>query len=193
MADARTEREKMLAGGLYDAADPELAAGRLRARGLLRRLRDCGPGEEGWDAIRAALLPNAAPDIHIEPPFHCDYGWNIHAGGRVYFNANCVVLDVCRVEIGPRTLVGPAVQIYTALHPLDAEERALGLESGAPVRIGADCWIGGGAVVLPGVSIGEGTVVGAGSVVARDLPPGVLAVGNPARIVRVLGESRGGG
>ncbi len=120
----------------------------------------------------------------MQPPFFCDYGSNIELGEGVFFNFNCVVLDVCRVRIGSFTLLGPAVQIYTATHPMNASERRSGLEYGKPVDIGDDVWIGGGVVVLPGVSIGSGAVIGAGSVVTRDVPAGTFAAGNPCQVIR---------
>jgi len=126
----------------------------------------------------------------MQPPFFCDYGTNIELGERVFFNFNCIVLDVCRVRIGDYTLIGPAVQIYTPMHPFDAGQRRVA-EFGKPVTIGSDVWIGGGAIVLPGVSIGSRAVIGAGSVVTRDVPDQVFAAGNPCRVIRVL-EDRGG-
>ncbi|HEX5970838.1 MAG TPA: sugar O-acetyltransferase [Gemmatimonadaceae bacterium] len=121
----------------------------------------------------------------MQPPFYCDYGTNIELGERVFFNFNCVVLDVCRVRIGSFSLFGPAVQIYTAMHPLDAMQRRRE-EYGKPVEIGSDVWVGGGAIILPGVRIGSRTVIGAGSVVTRDLPDHVFAAGNPCRVTRQL-------
>ena len=119
----------------------------------------------------------------MQPPFYCDYGENIHLGERVFFNFNCVVLDVCPVTIGDFTLFGPAVPIYTPLHPLNAAARR-GKEYGKPVVIGADVWVGGGAIILPGVSVGPRAVIGAGSVVTRDVPGDVCAAGNPCRVIR---------
>ena len=119
----------------------------------------------------------------MQPPFFCDYGSNIELGERVFFNFNCVVLDVCLVRIGDYSLFGPAVQIYTPMHPLDAERRRRE-EFGKPIGIGSDVWVGGGAIILPGVRIGSRAVIGAGSVVTRDVPEGVLAAGNPCRVIR---------
>jgi maltose O-acetyltransferase len=121
----------------------------------------------------------------MQPPFYCDYGSNIELGERVFFNFNCVVLDVCQVSIGDYTLLGPAVQIYTPLHPFNAELRRT-QEHGKPVEIGSDVWIGGGALILPGVRIGSRSVIGAGSVVSRNIPEDVFAAGNPCRVVRQL-------
>ena len=121
----------------------------------------------------------------MQLPFFRDYGTNIELGERMFFNFNCVVLDVCRVEIGSFTLFGPAVKIYTATHPFNAEQRRRE-EFGKPVHIGTDVWVGGGAIILPGVRIGSRAVIGAGSVVTRDVPEGVFAVGNPCRVVREI-------
>ena len=179
-----SERDKMLAGELYDAADPELLRRRARARELCwayNATLDTAP--ERRRELLAELLGSGAHDASIQPPFYCDYGSNIELGERVYFNFNCVVLDVCKVTIGSFTLFGPAVQIYTATHPFDAQARR-SLESGRPITIGADCWIGGGAIILPGVTIGDKTVIGAGSVVTRDVPAGVVAAGNPCKVLR---------
>jgi maltose O-acetyltransferase len=118
----------------------------------------------------------------IRPPFHCDYGWNIHLGDEAFLNFNCVILDVCAVSIGPKTQIGPGAQILAADHPRDPAARDEGLEFGRPVSIGRNCWIGAGALILPGVTIGDDAVVGAGAVVTRDVPAGATAVGNPARV-----------
>jgi maltose O-acetyltransferase len=128
---------------------------------------------------RLAAVGNGAA---IRPPFHCDYGFNIHLGTGVFLNFNCVILDVVKVTIGDRTQIGPGVQILAADHPRDPAGRATGLEFGRPVRIGRSAWIGAGAIILPGVSIGDDALIGAGSVVTRDIPAGATAVGNPARV-----------
>ncbi len=179
-----TEREKMLAGELYDALDPELVAARVRARDLLHELNI---SREADGVLRRRLLTelfgSGGDSVWMQPPFYCDYGSNIHLGRRVFFNFNCVVLDICTVTIGDGTLIGPAVQIYGALHPLEAELRR-SQEYGKPVTIGGDVWIGGGAIICPGVTIGDRAVIGAGSVVTRDVPPDVLAAGNPCRVIR---------
>jgi len=170
----------MLAGELYNPLDPELAAARKRARGLCQALNGTDRRE-----IFKSLFAKGGETVTIEPPFYCDYGTNIELGERVYFNFNCVVLDVCQVKIGDHTLIGPAVQIYTPLHPFNAELRRT-QEYGKPVEIGSDVWIGGGALILPGVRIGSRAVIGAGSVVTRDIPEGVFAAGNPCRIIREI-------
>lgn len=182
----RSEREKMLAGELYDPFDPELVAGRERARDLCAAL-DATRDAEGEERRRIlnALFGAGGDTVWMQPPFYCDYGTNIELGERVFFNFNCVVLDVCRVRIGNFTLFGPAVQIYTPMHPFNAEQRRRE-EFGKPVDIGDDVWVGGGAIILPGVRIGSRAVIGAGSVVTRDVPEGVFAAGNPCRVIREI-------
>ena len=181
-----TEREKMLAGELYDAMDPELVRRRDRARDLCQALNATREAEtEERRRILVELFGKGGDTMWMQPPFYCDYGENIELGERVFFNFNCVVLDVCPVRIGDFTLFGPAVQIYTPLHPLDAELRRR-QEYGKPVTIGSDVWVGGGAIILPGVTIGSRAVIGAGSVVTRDVPDGVFAAGNPCRVIREI-------
>ena len=176
----------MLAGDPYDPLDPELAAARARARDLCQDLNATREADtEGRRRILRELFGTGGDTVWMQPPFFCDYGANIELGERVFFNFNCVVLDVCRVRIGEFTLFGPAVQIYTPLHPMEAELRRR-QEMGKPVEIGSDVWVGGGAVILPGVTIGSGTVIGAGSVVTRSVPEGVFAAGNPCRVIRKL-------
>ena len=186
----RTERTKMLAGELYDALDPELVAARARARDLCQELNASRESDqESRRAILRQLFAAGGETVLMQPPFHCDYGSNISLGERVFFNFNCTVLDVCPVRVGDFTQFGPGVQILTPLHPLDAELRRRE-EYGAPVEIGSDVWVGAGALILPGVRIGSRTVIGAGSVVTRDIPEGVLAVGNPCRVVRAIEPTR---
>lgn len=177
----------MLAGQLYDPADPQLVAERRRARLLFKAFNDTRDDQQEERArLLRELIPASGEGVAIEPPFFCDYGGNITLGDRVFFNFNCVVLDVAAVVIRSGVLIGPGVQIYTATHPLDAVKRREGLEAGKPVTIGPDVWIGGAAVVCPGVRIGAGAVIGAGSVVTRDIPAGVVAAGNPCRVLRPL-------
>ena len=181
-----TEREKMLAGEPYDPLDPDLVAARERARDLCWDLN--ATRDRDADARRRILrdLFGAGGDsVWMQPPFYCDYGTNILLGERVFFNFNCVVLDVCRVAIGDFTLFGPAVQVYTATHPMDPGLRRKE-ESGKPITIGSDVWVGGGAILCPGVTSGSQAVIGAGSVVTRDVPDGVFAAGNPCRVVRKI-------
>jgi maltose O-acetyltransferase len=183
-----TEREKMLAGERYEPLDPELVAARNRARDLCQKLNATREaGHEERRAILRELFGSGGETVWMQPPFYCDYGANIDLGERVFFNFNCVVLDVCRVRIGSFTLFGPAVQIYTAMHPLNAELRRA-QEFGKPIEIGSDVWVGGGAIILPGVRIGSKAVIGAGSVVTRDIPERVFAAGNPCRVIREITE-----
>jgi len=186
----RSEREKMISGELYDPFDPELVAARTRARDLCQDLNATreAQGEDRRRILRE-LFGRGGDSVWMQPPFYCDYGTNIELGERVFFNFNCIVLDICPVQIGDFTLIGPAVQIYGAMHPLDATLRRQ-QEFGKPVRIGSDVWIGGGAIILPGVSIGHRAVIGAGSVVTRDIPEGTFAAGNPCRVVRELPSSK---
>ena len=180
----RSEKEKMLAGELYDARDPELAAERERASNLCRTLTTLDVSNR---AARLALLSElftAHTDADIQAPFHCDYGYNVALGRNFFANVNCVFLDVNPIRIGSNVLLGPAVHIYTALHPLNVAERRQCLELGSPVDIGDDVWVGGGAIICPGTRIGHRSVIGAGSVVTRSIPDGVLAAGNPCRVLR---------
>jgi len=185
-----SEREKMLAGALYDPLDPELVRLRVRARDLCRALGATGEDDSASSERRrilVALFGSGGDTAWMQPPFHCDYGANIHLGERVFFNFGCVVLDVCPVTIGNFTLFGPAVQLYAATHPMNAAQRRTH-ELGKPITIGSDVWVGGGAIVCPGVTIGSRSVIGAGSVVTRDIPEGMLAVGNPCRVIRPVGD-----
>jgi len=185
----RTEKEKMLAGELYDALDPQLVVARERARDLCHDLNSTREREHAVQRrIMTQLMGSGGDSVWIQTPFYCDYGNNIYLGERVYFNFNCVVLDVCEVTVGDFTFFGPAVQIYTGTHPLNAQLRRT-QELGKRVSIGSDVWVGGGAIVLPGVTIGSKTVIGAGSVVTKDIPAGVVAAGNPCRIIRELDEN----
>jgi maltose O-acetyltransferase len=183
---AISEKEKMLSGLPYQPLDPELSAERNACKDALSRLHQILPSfAKERSLLLKQILPNAAKDIRIESNFQCDYGYNIYCGKRVYFNVNCVVLDVCKIEIGDHVLFGPNVHIYTATHPIDAEARRK-QSIGKPVRIGSDCWIGGNAIILPGVTIGNGTIVAAGAIVTKNLPENVMAAGSPARIIKKL-------
>jgi maltose O-acetyltransferase len=183
----KTEKEKMLAGELYDALDKQLSDDRVRTRLLIKELNDSREDEpEKRSAILKQLIPKAGDGLWLQPPFYCDYGYNMVVGEKVFFNFNCVVLDVTYVTIGSRTLFGPNVQIYTATHPIDFMERASGLEYAKPIQIGEDVWVGGSAVICPGVTIGDRTIIGAGSVVTKNIPSDVFAAGNPCRIIRQL-------
>jgi maltose O-acetyltransferase len=182
-----TEREKMLAGRLYDAGDGELVGMRKRARALMRAYNATTEEEpdERQRLIRE-LFGRVGARPEIEPPFYCDYGAHIFAGDRLYMNFGCVVLDPNEVHLGHNVFLAPRVQILTASHPVAAEERILGPELGYPVRIGNNVWIGAGAIICPGVTIGDDTTIGAGSVVVTDIPARVVAAGNPCRVVRAL-------
>jgi maltose O-acetyltransferase len=179
----RTEKEKMLAGELYDASAPELQAEVAAAHKWLARYNAAlgASTSERWGLLLERLAAVGEGSV-IRPPFHCDYGSNISLGAGVFLNFNCVILDVAEVTIGDKTQIGPGVQILTADHPRDAAGRASGLELGRPIRIGRNVWIGGGAIILPGVAIGDDAVIGAGSVVTRDVPAGATAFGNPAHV-----------
>lgn len=180
----------MLSGELYDALDKQLSDERLRTRLLLKELNDSREDQaEVRSRILKELIPDAGEGLWLQPPFYCDYGTNIKVGEKVFFNFNCIVLDVMQVTIGSRTLFGPNVQIYTATHPMDHKERASGLEFAKPITIGEDVWVGGSAVICPGVSIGDRAVIGAGSVVTKDIPSGVFAAGNPCRVIRSLEQT----
>ncbi|WP_375458486.1 sugar O-acetyltransferase [uncultured Enterovirga sp.] len=180
-----SEKEKMLAGQLYRPVDPEIQADLADTKRWLVRYNAAlaAPLAERR-VLLAERLGAVGEGAVIRPPFHCDYGFNIRLGRDAFLNFSCVILDVVEVEIGEGTQIGPAVQIYAADHPRDPETRRSGLEFGRPVRIGRHCWIGGGAIILPGVTIGDDAVIGAGSVVTRDVPAGATVVGNPARVVR---------
>lgn len=179
----RSQKELMLAGELYLASCPELQADAQRAAEWMAQYNATGaaPASER-QRLLSELFGEVGADVYIRPPFHCDYGYNIHLGDGVFMNFNCVILDVCAVRIGAGTQIGPGVQILTADHPRDPALRARMLEFGRPVSIGRNVWIGAGALILPGVTIGDDALVGAGSVVTRDVPAGATVVGNPARV-----------
>lgn len=182
----KTEKEKMLAGENYLAGDSVLVKDRRQAKNLLHSLNvtEYRITKKAREIIKE-LIPNAGTNLYIEPPFFCDYGYNIFCGDNVYFNVNCVILDCAKVTIGSNVFFAPGVQIYTANHPLDAEARRT-VETALPINIGDDCWIGGNAIILPGITIGNGCVIGAGSVITKDIPDNSLAVGNPAKVIRKL-------
>ena len=183
-----TERDKMLASELYNPLDPELVAARDRARDLCQTLNGTREAQrEERRQILRDLFGAGCDPVWMQPPFYCDYGSSIYLGSRVFFNFNCVVLDVCEVRIGDYTLFGPGVQILTPLHPFSAALRRE-QEFGRPIEIGADVWVGGGALILAGVHVGSRSIIGAGSVVTRDIPDGVLAAGNPCRVIRSVTE-----
>jgi maltose O-acetyltransferase len=183
-----TERDKMLAGELYNPLDPDLVAARVRARDLCQSLNQTRESEQELRrGLLSDLFGSGGDTVWMQPPFYCDYGSNIYLGTRVFFNFNCIVLDVCEVRIGDYTLFGPGVQILTPVHPFNAALRRE-QESGKPVEIGADVWVGGAALILAGVHVGSRSIIGAGSVVTRDIPAGVFAAGNPCRVIRDIQE-----
>ena len=183
----KTEKEKMIAGELYDPLDKQLVEDRLKTRLLIKALNDSREDEVAERiGILQQLIPYAGAGLWLQPPFYCDYGYNMFIGEKVFFNFNCIVLDVAPVTIGSRTMFGPNVQVYTATHPINHKERASGLEYAKPIIIGEDIWVGGSAVICPGVIIGDRSVLGAGSVVTKDIPADVFAAGNPCKVIRSL-------
>lgn len=181
----KTEKQKMIAGELYNCNDSHLKAERRNARLLTKNYNESTDEQVLLrKEILMDLIGGYSKGLLIEPPFYCDYGSNIDVGENVYFNFNCIVLDVCQVTIGSNTLIGPNVQIYTATHPMSASARREGLEFGKPISIGADVWIGGGVIICPGVTIGDRCVIGAGSVVTRDIKPDTFAAGSPCKKVK---------
>ena len=180
-------KERMLAGEPYLADDPELAADALRAAELSRAYNDTVPADAaGRRRLLEELLGSVGDDVEIRQPFRVDYGYQIHIGPRTFANWGLVAADVARIDIGADVQIGPQVQLLTPTHPTDPEPRRAKWEAAEPIVIGDNVWLGGGVIVCPGVTIGPDTVVGAGSVVTRDLPARVVAVGNPARVIRQL-------
>ena len=175
----------MLRGELYRADDPELQAGLARAQELLERYNATTRAEQGErDRLLRELLGKVGEGVVINPTFRCDYGSNISIGAGTFVNYDCVFLDVAPIRIGKACQVATRVQLLTATHPVEPDPRRDGWEYGAPITVGDNVWLGGGAIVCPGVTIGDDTVVGAGAVVTRDLPAGVVAYGNPAKVQR---------
>ena len=183
-----SEREKMLQGQLYQAWDPELSELRERAHQACHQYSSSAGCNDAKKAILQEQLPSNQGDWYIEPPFFCDYLVNLHLGKNVYLNADCTILDCAAVHLGDEVKIGPKVQIYTATHPIDPATRAAGPELAHPIKIGSRVWIGGGSIILPGVTIGDDTVIGAGSVVTKDIPPSVVAAGNPCRVIRSIND-----
>ena len=185
--DRRSQRDRMLAGELYVADDPQLAADNLRALKLTRDFNNSDPADpQARLALLRELLGSLGEGTEIRPPLYCDYGYQTHVGARTFINVGVVLLDVAPIRIGDDVQVGPNVQFLTPTHPLEPETRRAKWEAAQPITVADNVWLGGGVIVCPGVSIGENTVVGAGAVVVKDLPANVVAVGNPARVVRSL-------
>jgi maltose O-acetyltransferase len=181
------EFQRMISGELYLSGDPELVAARAHARSLEFRFNHTPPDQaDERHRILRELFGSTGHHLEIEPTLHVDYGFNIHVGDGFYANANCVLLDVAPIRIGTGTMFGPGVQLLTATHPIDPVERLSGRELGYPITIGSRVWLGGGVIVGPGVTIGDDVVIGSGAVVVKDLPDRVVAVGNPARVVREI-------
>ena len=185
--DGRSQRERMLAGDLYIADDPELAADSRRAAKLTELFNTSDPSDpQARCAVLRELVGSLGEGAELRPPLRCDYGYQIHIGARSFINYGAVFLDVATIAIGEDVQVGPNAQFLTATHPVEAAARRAKWESAKPITIGDNVWLGGGVIILPGVNIGENTVVGAGAVVTKDLPANVVAVGNPARVIRPL-------
>jgi maltose O-acetyltransferase len=185
--DGRSQRDRMLTGELYIADDPQLAADSLRALKLTSQFNASDPADaQARLALLGELLGSIGEGTEIRPPLYCDYGYQTHIGARTFINFGCVLLDVATIRIGDDVQVGPNVQFLTPTHPMKAEARRVKWEAAEPISVGDNVWLGGGVIVGPGVSIGENTVAGAGAVVVRDLPANVIAVGNPAQVVRSL-------
>lgn len=183
-----TQRERMLAGEPYVAADPELVEAHLRARRLSDEFNRSPAEEDGRRrTILTDLLGSFGAGSEIRPPFYCDYGTYLHVGARTFVNFGLTALDAATITVGDDVQIGPQVQLLTPTHPIDPDLRRAKWEAAEPIAVGDNVWLGGGSIVLPGVTIGEHTVVGAGAVVTRSLPAGVVAVGNPARIIRSVG------
>ena len=183
--DGRSQRDRMLACELYIADDPQLAAESLRALALTREFNASDPADaEARLALLRELLGSVGEGTEIRPPLYCDYGYQTHVGARTFINFGAVLLDVATIRIGDDVQVGPNVQFLTPTHPVAAEARRAKWEAARPISVGDNVWLGGGVIVCPGVSIRANTVVGAGAVVVRDLPANVVAVGNPARVIR---------
>lgn len=185
----KTEKEKMLAGEMYDPQDKELAADRLRAKNFCYKYNNLTPDAGKKKKLILQELFKTEQNPYIEPNFFCDYGYNINLGKNFYANHNCVLLDVNTINIGDNVMLGPAVQIYTATHPMEEKARNSGRELGFPVKIGNNVWIGGGAIIQPGVKIGDNAVIGAGAVVTKDVPTDHFVGGNPARVIKEIDNS----
>ena len=189
MQKIMTEKERMLSEKLYIPMDEALAADCARSRRLVRLIN--GTTEEQAEyrvQLFKELFGRTGENLWVEPPFHCDYGCHISVGENFYANFDCIILDVCDVTIGDNVFLAPRVCIYTAGHPIDAGVRRRQLEYGKKVVIGNDVWVGGNTVINPGVTIGDNVVIGSGSVVTKDIPSGVIAAGNPCRVLRPVTE-----
>lgn len=184
-----TEKELMLSEQLYIAKDEELGRDNKKSRMLTRLFNNSTEEQQEYRVqLLKELFKSTGERVYIEPPFHCDYGCNISLGNNFYANFDCIILDVCQVNIGENVLFGPRVCIYTAGHPIDQGVRDEGLEFGKAVTIGNSVWVGGSTIINPGVTIGNNVVIGSGSVVTKDIPDNVIAAGNPCRVIREITE-----
>lgn len=183
-----TERDRMISGGLYDSSDKELMKDRKRAKDLCNKFNLNGTSKEEREDIIKELFFKIGKDFHINPTFRCDYGYNITIGDNFYANYDCIILDICKVNIGNNVMLAPRVCIFAATHPIDAYIRNSGVEYGKPITIEDNVWIGGNSVINPGVRIGKNSVVASGSVVTKDVPPNTIVGGNPARVIRNITE-----
>jgi maltose O-acetyltransferase len=185
-----TEKERMLSGKLYMATDSELGKDSAKGRKLIRLFNQTTE-EQGRYRIELLkdLFEKTGEKLYIEPPFHCDYGCNIMIGENFYANYDCIIIDVCKVKIGNNVFFGPRVGIYTATHPIDAAVRNTLLESGKPITIGNDVWVGGNVIINPGITIGNNVVIGSGSVITKNIPDNVIAAGNPGKVLREINET----
>ena len=183
-----TEKEKMIAGKVYNSQDSELVAALNKSKSLCHQYNNLDFSNV---AARKVIIDELLQEEHNDgycvftPPFWCDYGFNVKVGKNFYSNHNLVILDCAEVTFGDNVFVGPNCGFYTAIHPIDAHQRNTGIELAKPIKVGSDVWFGGGVTVLPGVTIGDNVVIGAGSVVTKDIPDNVIAVGNPCRVIRV--------
>ena len=184
-----TEKEKMLAGEWYNSNTSELIEDRKRARKIFKEINRLADEDNSKrTSLFKKLFGTTPKNFWVEPPFFCDYGYNIHLGKQVYINYNCCILDGAKIYIGDRVMIGPGVQIFSVNHPLDVKTRNRWFEIAKPIKIGANVWIGGGAIICPGVQIGEGAVVAAGTVVTKDVPPNVLIGGNPGKVIKAINQ-----
>ncbi len=182
-----TEKDKMLRGEMYDPSDPQLIQERYEARLKFQKFNQLPESAKTErDFIMKEILGPTGMNVNIEPPFYCDYGYNIQLGDNVFINFNCCILDVMPVTIGSNVMFGPNVQIYTATHPLESNARNSGREFAKAITIGNDVWLGGGAIICPGITIGNGAVIGAGAVVTKDVPENVFVGGNPAKVIKAI-------
>ncbi|NMH68249.1 sugar O-acetyltransferase [Bacillus sp. RO3] len=183
----RTEKEKMLAGEMYNPADPVLAKERMEARRKVRIYNGTLESEEGKRTeLLKELLGSTGENVYMEPTIRFDYGFNTHVGENFFANFDCTILDVCEVRFGDNCMLAPGVQIYTATHPLHPAERNSGMEYAKPITFGNNVWIGGNAVINPGVTVGDNAVIASGAVVTKDVPENVVVGGNPARVLKHL-------